>query len=158
MESPPRRHRSSASSAVFTSTAHSSRLKNREVTRQSFAAPPYEELKSVNWADADRGAAVTSCTSQVDSCRASNVLVSNDRIWLSEETLPQSVTVSLEGVNRNSSEVIIRTIGWHCWHSYTTNPQSVVVSVSVEHSSVTGTPSAAGATRALRCSAVCPSL
>ena len=54
-------------------------------------------------------------------------------IWLTEEGLPQWVCISLQHMKEPDGEaVVVRSVGWHCWHQYTTNPRVVTVHVSTD--------------------------
>ena len=89
---------------------------------------------SVNWASAELGTSLVDFSSQVNDCEAQNVLESSmNSIWLTEEGLPQWFCLSLQNIQK-SRDVVIRTVGWHCWHPYTTNPQIVTVHVSSDGS------------------------
>lgn len=86
-------------------------------------------MSTLNWATASRGAKLIDYSSQLGGCSAANVLdddISN--IWLSENGAPQWLCISLANLERES--VILRTIGWHCWHAYLTNPKLVSMHVS----------------------------
>ena len=54
-------------------------------------------------------------------------------IWLTEEGLPQWICITLGGISQ-SVDIVVRTVGWHCWHPYTTNPKKVTVHVSSDGS------------------------
>jgi hypothetical protein len=83
----------------------------------------------MNWAAA--GASVVSYSSEVPGCEAYHVLDSDpSTIWLSEDGLPQWLCISLKGLNVGLDEVEIRSIGWHCWHAYSTNPCEIRIHVS----------------------------
>ena len=85
----------------------------------------------MNWATEAAGACVDSFSSQVGGCEAANVLSpSLTSIWLSEETLPQFLVISLKKSKAYTDDMVIRSVGWHCWHSYTTNPFKVSLSVA----------------------------
>jgi hypothetical protein len=70
----------------------------------------------------------------VNGCPADNMLNSNlPSIWLTEEGLPQWVCISLQHMKEPDGEaVVVRSVGWHCWHQYTTNPRVVTVHVSTD--------------------------
>lgn len=92
-----------------------------------------------NWATATLGAKLIDFSSDIKGCEAENILEPNlPDIWLTEHTLPQWVCISLADVHQNvtrelqSNDLIIRTVGWHCWHPYTTNPKSITVHVSAD--------------------------
>ena len=85
----------------------------------------------MNWATEAAGACIDSFSSQVSGCEAANVLApSLTSIWLSEETLPQFLVISLKKSKAYTDDMVIRSVGWHCWHSYTTNPFKVSLSVA----------------------------
>jgi len=44
--------------------------------------------------------------------------------------LPQWIAISLQDLKGNDEEIIIRTLGFECWHPYTTNPKSITIHVS----------------------------
>lgn len=86
---------------------------------------------SINWASSSLGAKLVDFSSEVQGCEAANVLEFNlPQLWLSEEGVPQWLCISLASVKADRRNECIRTIGWHCWHPYTTNPQEVTVHVS----------------------------
>ena len=85
----------------------------------------------MNWATEAAGATIDSFSSQVSGCEAEHVLSpSLSSIWLSEDTLPQFLVISLKNTSASKEDIIIRSVGWHCWHAYTTNPFKVSLSVS----------------------------
>ena len=58
-------------------------------------------------------------SSECAGCEASNVLDNNNNnIWLSESEmgLPQWIAISLQDLKGNDEEIIIRTLGFECWH------------------------------------------
>lgn len=85
---------------------------------------------STNWANHILGAKLIDFSSEIVGCEAENVL-DNDisSIWLTDDGIPQWLCLSLSEI-RASKDIVIRTIGWHCWHPYSTNPQLVTVHVS----------------------------
>ena len=84
----------------------------------------------MNWAAADLGAVVISCSSELPGCEAKNIL-DNDlsKIWLSEDGIPQWISMSLHSISQ-VEDVEVRTIGWHCWHPFVTNPREARIHVS----------------------------
>jgi hypothetical protein len=49
----------------------------------------------MNWASYEWGATISSFSSQVEGCEASNLLISDSAsIWLSQQNLPQWICVS----------------------------------------------------------------
>ena len=85
---------------------------------------------TTNYASAVEGGKLVDFSSELEGCNATHVLdpqLSN--IWLSEEGLPQWLCISLDGI-KDKRDLVIRTIGWHCWHPYTTNPREVTIHVS----------------------------
>lgn len=84
----------------------------------------------MNWATLSCGAAVVSVSSEVAGCEAHHVLTDDvSQIWLSDTGIPQWICISLQSIP-NYQNVEIRTVGWHCWHSYSTNPREVRIHVS----------------------------
>ncbi len=84
----------------------------------------------MNFANPLFGAKVISSSSEVPGCSAEHVLSEDlSKIWLSEEGIPQWLCISLQDLS-NLSSVEIRTVGWYCWHSYSTNPREVRLHVS----------------------------
>ena len=89
---------------------------------------------SVNWASAELGTTLVDFSSEVADCEAQNVLESSmNSIWLTEEGIPQWFCLSLAQIQK-TRDIVIRTVGWHCWHPYTTNPHVVTVHVSSDGS------------------------
>jgi hypothetical protein len=89
----------------------------------------------MNFASSLVGAKVISCSSEKPSCEASNILLDDDsKIWLTSEELPQWIVIDFRSVKAriHKNTAIIRTIGWNCWHSYSTNPRSVRIHVSAD--------------------------
>lgn len=85
----------------------------------------------MNWATTALGTKIVDCSSQVEGGEAHNVLEeSNEKLWLSKAGTPQSLSISLANVDN----IVIRTVGWYCWHSYCTNPRVVSVHVSTDGS------------------------
>lgn len=84
----------------------------------------------INWADKDQGTELKSYSSAVNGCEARNLLdPSLNCIWLTEEghKTPHWVTFHL---SKPTPDLCLKTIGWHCWHSYNTNPKTVIIHVS----------------------------
>lgn len=84
----------------------------------------------MNWASSKDGAMLVDVSSELEGCPASNVL--NDdlsTIWLSEEGFPQWLCISLAKFI-HVPNLVIRTVGWNCWHPYITNPRTVSMHVS----------------------------
>jgi hypothetical protein len=84
----------------------------------------------MNWATHIYGAVIVSSSSEIKGCEASNILDDDiSKIWLSEEGIPQWICISLENIT-DINNVVIKTIGWECWHDYTTNPREIRLHVS----------------------------
>jgi hypothetical protein len=84
----------------------------------------------MNWANHIYGAVIVSSSSEIKGCEASNILDDDiSKIWLSEEGIPQWICISLENIT-DINNVVIKTIGWECWHDYTTNPREIRLHVS----------------------------
>ena len=91
-------------------------------------------MTAINWASSDAGARLIDFSSEIEGCEAENVLNPKlNSIWLTEEGLPQWFCLSLSGI-QNVRDVVIRTVGWHCWHPYSTNPKVVTLHVSPDGS------------------------
>lgn len=86
-----------------------------------------------NWAGAEAGSNIVDFSSEVEGCEAFNVQVADhSSIWLTKnDSLPQWLCLSLANVF-TTEDLVLRTIGWHCWHPYTTNPKTVNVHVSCD--------------------------
>jgi hypothetical protein len=84
----------------------------------------------MNWASSALGAKLVDWSSQVVGGEAINVLEDNENLWLSKPGTPQSVSISMKEVDT----IVIRTVGWYCWHPYSTNPRKVSVHVSTDGS------------------------
>ena len=88
----------------------------------------------MNWASASVGAKLVDFSSQVFSGDASNVLDDDHRrIWLTEDGTPQWLCISLLKL-ADVKNLVIRTVGWYCWRSYSTNPKIVNMHVSTDGS------------------------
>jgi hypothetical protein len=88
----------------------------------------------MNYANYDYGVRLVDYSSEMMDCEANNVLDNKmNTIWLSDEALPQWLCLSLVNLH-NVRNVVLRTIGWHCWHPYSTNPKVVVLHVSADGS------------------------
>lgn len=89
---------------------------------------------ATNWASVEHGVRLVDFSSQVEECDADHVLDNSlNTIWLTKEGLPQWLCFSLLDATQ-LQELQIKTVGWHCWHSYTTNPKSVTLHVSSDGS------------------------
>lgn len=87
-------------------------------------------MLSTNYASLNEGAKLVDFSSELEGCDAAHILDPHlPNIWLSEEGLPQWLCISLDGI-KEKRDLVIRTIGWHCWHPYTTNPKEVTIHVS----------------------------
>jgi len=75
-------------------------------------------------------------SSEVVDCDAANVLNTENisSLWLSEDGIPQWLCISFAELSQKNPNLTIQTIGWHCWHPYTTNPREVTVHVSSDGS------------------------
>eukprot|EP00981_Chlorochromonas_danica_P006015 scaffold1244_cov162-Ochromonas_danica.AAC.51 len=83
----------------------------------------------MNWASISLGCRITSSSSELPHCESGNVLGDDlSKIWLSDYGLPQWLSISLTNTVEESVE--IRSIGWCCWHAYSTNPRDVRLHVS----------------------------
>ena len=82
------------------------------------------------------GACISSQSSQLRGCSSLNLLNSTDRmLWLSEQGLPQEVTICLSGLRTRPDS--LTCFGWYCWHSYKSNPSLVELWTSVDCSAWT---------------------
>ena len=89
----------------------------------------------INWASLEMGTALVDFSSEVIGCEAINVLDARiSKIWLTCEGLPQWLCLSLANVHPEGQNIVIRTIGWHCWHPYTSNPKTILIHVSSDGS------------------------
>ena len=88
---------------------------------------------SINFAS--RGKLVDFSSENID-CDAANVLNTDNisSLWLSEEGIPQWLCISFTELALTNPNLTIQTIGWYCWHAYTTNPREVTVHVSSDGS------------------------
>lgn len=85
-----------------------------------------------NWASSDLGATIVDVSSESSNCPGTSVLDwTASSVWLTEEGLPQWISISLKNL---SSDIVIRTVGWNCWQSYSTNPRKVTIHVSSDGS------------------------
>ena len=96
-------------------------------------------FNSVNWATSTLGAQLVDFSSELEGCEACHVLDElTSSIWLSnDESSSQWLCLSLLNLVDNNGQyrdmkqdVVIRTVGWHCWQSYSTNPRKVTIHVS----------------------------
>lgn len=84
----------------------------------------------MNLANAQQGAEVIGTSSEVAGCEAGHILTDDlSQIWLSEDGIPQWICLSLFNIP-HQEDTAIRSIGWHCWHAYSTNPKEIRVHVS----------------------------
>jgi hypothetical protein len=85
-----------------------------------------------NWASSDLGATIVDVSSESTNCPGTSVLDwTASSVWLTDEGLPQWISLSLKNLN---SDIVIRTVGWNCWQSYSTNPRKVTIHVSSDGS------------------------
>ena len=96
-------------------------------------------FNSVNWASSTLGAQLVDFSSELEGCEACHVLNElTSSIWLSnDESSSQWLCLSLLNLVHNNGQyhdikqdVVVRTVGWHCWQSYSTNPRKVTIHVS----------------------------
>ena len=73
-----------------------------------------------------------SATSEVNSCSITNVLQEDKNIWLSEEFLPQEVTINFSNIKLKEHPKKLTAIGIYCWNKYPTNPKIIEVLISRE--------------------------
>lgn len=91
-----------------------------------------DAASSVNLASCTHGARIISFSSEAPGCDASNVLDQNpSKLWLTDPKarLPQHVVLALDQQQQQQrqrdsrrSVVLVKTLGWFCWHAYSTNP------------------------------------
>ena len=86
-------------------------------------------MAAVNVASGTLGAKLVDYSSEIAGCEAQNVLLDHSNLWLTEPGFPQWVCVSLEDIE-DKENTVVKTIGFNNWHSYTTNPQGVILHVS----------------------------
>ena len=74
-------------------------------------------------------------SSEINGCPITNILEKETKsIWLSEESLPQEITLHL---NKNFFKYFpkkLTIIGIYCWHAYSTNPKLIEVLFSINNS------------------------
>ena len=100
--------------------------------------------KATNYADPVYNVAVSDCSSCCPGCEPANVLSDDtQQLWLTHEGLPQHFTLDMTTAGALHPKENIVAFGWYCWHSYTTNPKRVEVSVGdssfAEHFEFVGT-------------------
>ena len=91
---------------------------------------------SVNWATEELGTRLVDYSSEAKGCEARNVIIPDfSSHWLSDERSggPHWICLNIRGIN-NGDEIMIRTVGWHCSHSWTTNPEEVRVTSIISSS------------------------
>jgi len=89
---------------------------------------------SFNWASTEAGAKIVDFSSEVVGCEAANVQsADHSSIWMSRnDSLPQWLCLSLADVF-TTEDLVLRTLGWHCWHPDTANnPKTVNIHVSCD--------------------------
>jgi len=70
-------------------------------------------------------------SSEVSDCSITNILEENSSlIWISNEELPQEITLNLSRSYLREYPKKISSIGIYCWHAYPTNPKLVEVLIS----------------------------
>ena len=85
-----------------------------------------------NWASLDLGCRLIDFSSDFEGCPPVNILDNGlQKLWLTKEHLPQWFCMCLNDL-RDINGIIIRTVGWHCWHAYVTNPRVVNLHVSTD--------------------------
>jgi hypothetical protein len=90
-----------------------------------FRSPMRQEYG--NWAESS---SLVDASSEIPKCLASNVLAENkSEIWLSEAGMPQWFSIKLNGARRHGN-IVVRSVGWYCWHAYSSNPKEVILHVS----------------------------
>lgn len=63
---------------------------------------------------------------------ASSILFSEKGVWVSEDSLPQSLTLRLPDLSLHPP---MHFFGWYCWHSYSSNPSLVELQISSDSQS-----------------------
>ena len=70
-------------------------------------------------------------SSEVSECSITNVLEENSStIWISNEELPQEITINLSRSFLKEYPKKLTAIGIYCWHAYPTNPKLVEILIS----------------------------
>ena len=77
----------------------------------------------INFFSEENKANIQSFSSQVKGCLSKNILNKDKKcIWLSSESLPQSIIINMENIIRKD---IVYCFGIYCWHAYQTNPKVI---------------------------------
>lgn len=88
----------------------------------------------LNYLTARNGAVVVDVSSEYRDNHASHVLtdqesvLSTQELWLSTETLPQTLLFDLSGLKERPGT--LKCFGWLCWKAYSSNPALVDISAS----------------------------
>ncbi|EGR27005.1 hypothetical protein IMG5_203170 [Ichthyophthirius multifiliis] len=86
---------------------------------------------NLNFCTEQNGVQILNCTSFSQQCIPQNLLNQHkNSIWLSEEGLPQSFILDLKNIQQRPR--FFKSIGFYCWHDYSTNPAVIEISVSLE--------------------------
>jgi hypothetical protein len=91
-------------------------------------------MHSNNLLTSSNGASIFSYSSSKGRSEASSILSSEKGVWVSEEGLPQSLTIDISHLNFHPD---INFFGWFCWHSYSSNPSLVELHVASKEDSFT---------------------
>lgn len=75
------------------------------------------------------GASLSEYSSSRSRCDPSNLLSSEKGVWVSNEGLPQYITIDLTGLSYHPN---INFFGWYCWHSYSSNPSVIELQISTD--------------------------
>ena len=73
-----------------------------------------------------------SASSGIKDCLIKNVLHEDKNIWLSEDFLPQEITLNFKNIKLKEYPKKLTAIGIYCWNKYPTNPKIIEVLISKE--------------------------
>ena len=113
---------------------HSTETQDYEKPNDTEYEPGHDTNEPLNYANIAYGVKVAECSSFLAGCEPENVLLEDDqKLWLSHEGLPQHITLDVRDVSAINVNAKFVSFGWYCWHSYSTNPKTMEVSVSVDN-------------------------
>ena len=80
-----------------------------------------------NLLTSSNGTSLLEASSSRGRSDASSILFSEKGVWVSENSLPQSLTLRLPDLSQHPP---MHFFGWYCWHSYSSNPSLVELHTS----------------------------
>jgi hypothetical protein len=88
-----------------------------------------EQTKTRNLITSSNGVSIIEASSCRLGCTAFSLINNDKGVWVSEEGLPQSVTLEISSLSKYD----LNYFGWYCWHIYKSNPAVIELLISFDY-------------------------